>query len=88
MTRQVLKYKPKCILIHDFEIFRYRYAARGMDNVHIFKAFIPNTGLLWEDNLINKDLVTRVDVLIGSYSKHISPDDTKAWAKLFSAELR
>ena len=84
---QVVRHKPNCVLIHDFEIFRYRFAARGMPNRHIFKAFIPNTGLLWTGDMINRELVARIDRLIGLHSKRISPDDTGGWIELFSAEL-
>lgn len=85
--QQVIKHKPNCVLIHDFEVFRYRFAARGMPNMHLFKAFIPNTGLLWTGDMINRELVTRIDRLIGLHSKRISPDDTSGWLELFSAEL-
>ncbi len=85
--QQVVKFKPKCVLIHDFEIFRYRLAARGMSNIHIFKSFVPNTGLLWSDGIIKRDLIARIDYLIGVHSKHISPDDCRGWLELFSSEL-
>jgi hypothetical protein len=85
--QQVVKFNPKCVLIHDFEVFRYRLAARGMDNVHIFKSFIPNTGLLWSDGIINRDLIDRIDYLISENSKHISPDDYGGWLELFSSEM-
>ncbi len=85
--RQVVKFKPKCLLIHDFEVFRYRFAARGMKNSHIFKAFIPNTGLLWTGDVIGRELVTRIDGLIKMHSKRISPDDSDGWLALFSEEL-
>ena len=58
-----------------------------MPNMHLFKAFIPNTGLLWTGDMINRELVTRIDRLIGLHSKRISPDDTSGWLELFSAEL-
>jgi hypothetical protein len=85
--RQVVKYKPKCVLIHDFEVFRYRFAARRMPNTHVFKAFIPNTGLLWVGDRINRHLVARIDDLIRKHSTNISPNDISGWLKLLSAEV-
>ena len=85
--QQVVRFKPKCVLIHDFEVFRYRLAARGVANVHIFKSFIPNTGLLWADGIIKRDLIARIDYLIGVHSKRISPDDSNGWLELFSTEM-
>jgi hypothetical protein len=86
--KRVIKYKPKCVLIHDFEVFRYRLAARGMANCYIFKSLVPNTGLLWEGHLIDKKSIVLIDCIIKKHLNQISLDDIEAWKNTFSIEMR
>lgn len=85
--KKVIDCRPKCVLVHDFEVFRYRFAARGMANVYIFKSLIPNTGLLWNDLLINQKSVMVIDNVIKKNLNHIPLDDIEGWKDVLSIEM-
>lgn len=83
--REVAKRAPHrpWIVIHDFEIEDYRRAAAGFRQTHRFKAYNPNTGLLW-NNTTHARRAKSIDRVIKANSKALEPDDIDSWKEAFA----
>jgi hypothetical protein len=83
--REVAKRAPHrpWIVIHDFEVEDYRRAASGFRQSHRFKAYNPNTGLLW-NNTTHARRAKSIDQVIKANAKNLEPDNTPRWLNLFS----
>ncbi len=83
--REVAKRSPHrpWIVIHDFEVEDYRRAASGFRQVHRFKAYNPNTGLLW-NNTTHARRAKSIDRIIKANAKALEPDDIPRWLNVFS----
>ena len=69
------------ILIHDFEVAEYQQAARGFSQRYSFKAYNPQSGLVF-----NKPhtAVKSLNKVLKEKSKSLEPDDVKGWLAVFS----
>jgi len=65
------------IAIHDFEVDEYKAAAAGFRQLHKFKAYNPETGLV-SNSIINTRHLAR---LLKENSKALQPDDVNAWIR-------
>lgn len=82
--REVAKRAPHrpWIVIHDFEVDDYRRAASGFRQSHRFKAYNPNTGLLW-NNTTHARRAKSIDRIIKANAKTLEPDDIDGWSSEF-----
>jgi hypothetical protein len=70
------------IAIHDFEVDEYRQAATGFTNVHRFRAYNPETGLVW-NNAAASTRLKSLNRILKDHSKTLQPDDVQGWATAF-----
>ena len=70
------------IAIHDFEVEEYRQAAAAFRTVHRFRAYNPETGLVWNSTVASSRLKS-LDRILKNYSKILQPDDVEGWATAF-----
>lgn len=70
------------IAIHDFEVDEYRQAAAAFTNVHRFRAYNPETGLVCNQPVPSSHLKS-LDRILRAHSKTLQPDDVEGWATAF-----
>jgi hypothetical protein len=83
--REVSKRAPHrpWVLIHDFEVADYRRAAAGFRQGHRFKAYNPNTGLLW-NSTTHARRAKSIDRIVKAHAKTLDPNDIPRWLNAFS----
>jgi predicted O-methyltransferase YrrM len=74
------------VVIHDFELPQYRSAARRFPHRHSFRAFNPETGIVWQNELVRSDALMKIDAVMKRHAHRLEPDDTNGWLQAF-AEL-
>lgn len=84
--RQLTAQKPTDILvvIHDFEINDYRSAAAGFEHSYTFKAFTPQTGVVWNGQADRVGVIKNLQSEVKRWAKGTEPDDLKGWLKVLS----
>ena len=84
--RAIADYHPKraIVVIHDFEIQAYREAASGFLHQFIFKAFTPQTGVVWNGNKDLMKTLRQASSAIKRNAKKVAPDDVGEWKKVLS----
>jgi hypothetical protein len=70
------------IVIHDFEVDEYQRAASGFRQRHRFRAYNPETGLIWNNGNEPRD-VRSFDRVLKRGAKTLAPDNIEAWRRLF-----
>jgi len=75
------------IVIHDYEIKRYRQASKGISHRFDFNAIFPNTGLVWDKKSIDKSILKKLNNLIYNNSRIIKATDIDLWKQKFKNEL-
>ena len=70
------------IAIHDFEVAEYRQAAARFANVHRFREFNPETGLVCNHATSSSQLKS-LNRTLKVHSKILQPDDVEGWAIAF-----
>jgi len=73
--------RPALVAIHDFENFAYRYGVKGFSRVYRFTAFLPNTGVAWNDETLTLAELQALNDLI-SKNRQLAPQDLNAWANV------
>jgi predicted O-methyltransferase YrrM len=69
------------VAIHDFEVEAHARAARAFRRKFVFKAFTPQTGVVWNgDRGLTTDL-RRAELAVRRHAKMFEPDDVRGWAK-------
>ncbi|HEY8225116.1 MAG TPA: hypothetical protein VIG25_07555 [Pyrinomonadaceae bacterium] len=81
LTRRQLE---SLVVIHDFEVPSYIEVARAFRHRYAFKAFNPETGVLWQDDAGHRDALREIDAVIKRHARRVGPDDVEAWVELFS----
>jgi predicted O-methyltransferase YrrM len=78
--------KPSNVLvvIHDYEVNEYRAAAADFEHRHTFKAFTPQTAVVWNGNIASTELIRRLQTQIKRFARTIEPDDVDGWLKVLS----
>lgn len=74
------------VVIHDFEQQAYQVAASSFAYRKRFKAFNPETGLVWNHRCIDPNLIHQVARIIHKNANHIDPTDVAAWLTVFKKE--
>ena len=72
------------IVIHDYEVKEYRVASADFEHRHTFKAFTPQTGVVWNGNVASSELIQRLKSQIQKFARTIEPDDIEGWLKVLS----
>ena len=74
------------IVIHDFEIGDYRDAASSFEHRQIFRAFTPQTGVVWNGSPQPVAVLKKLNRQIIHHSKNIPVDDLTGWRRVLRAE--
>jgi hypothetical protein len=74
------------IVIHDFEIRNYRDAASSLEHRQIFRAFTPQTGVVWNGSNDRVEVLKKLSRQISGHSRSISVEDVESWRRLFREE--
>jgi hypothetical protein len=72
------------IVIHDYEVIDYRAAAADFEHRHAFKAFTPQTAVVWNGNVASTELVKSLQSKVKRFGRTIEPDDVDGWLKVLS----
>ena len=84
--RALSQHRPPAslVVIHDFEVESYIEAARAFRHRYAFKAFNPETGVLWQNGADMRDVLKEIDSVIKRHARYLQPDDVDAWLQAFS----
>lgn len=83
--RAVGRWGARLAVVHDFETFAYRRAARYFAHRYRFKALVPNTGVLWNGTATTLEQLRLLDNLIKRHRQELEPEDISGWASVFDA---
>lgn len=72
------------IVIHDYEVNDYRAASADFEHRHTFKAFTPQTGVVWNGNTAWAAQIKSLKIQIQKFARAIEPDDVDGWLKVLS----
>lgn len=72
------------IVIHDFEVPEYINVARRFRHRYSFKAFNPETGIVWQNGFETRRMLKKIDQIIKRNSQRLEPDDIDGWLKAFA----
>lgn len=80
--KKALEIKTKFLIIHDFENPYYYFNLFRSRKVKRIKSLVPNTGIIYSQNVEEKDLLHLIKV-IEDNSKIIDVNDIKSWREAF-----
>ena len=66
-------------VVHDFEIFEYRYAARAFRHRVVFDAMTPQTAVCWQDSTVDGGFLKDLRWRITEHVEDIAPSDRSVW---------
>jgi hypothetical protein len=72
------------VVLHDYNLWRLRLAARNFQNRLSFDAFNPQCGVLWNGRPERRLALKRVSDIIRRYARSIPPGDVRRWRRVFS----
>lgn len=72
------------VVIHDFEVQAYREAAKLFRHRFIFRAFTPQTGVVWNGGRGLTKALKRAELVIKHHSKTLEPDHVSDWSKVLA----
>lgn len=75
------------VIIHDYEQRAYQEAARTFKNRFNFTAFNPNTGIVWNDQKIDKKRLVALNRLLKSNALQVQPDNIAFWKSIIHSKL-
>ena len=86
--RNVVRKQPRhpWIVIHDFEVDEYQQAASGFQRRHRFRAYNPETGLMW-NNGNGPSRPKALNRILKNNAGALAPDDIEGWIKSCPAFL-
>ena len=86
--REVVQQNPphSLIVIHDFQERQYQVAARGMQNTFVFDALVPQVGVLWNGDLVQRRDLQNVCKLISKNANKSNSCDRNFWLQVLSRE--
>ena len=70
------------IVIHDFEISDYREAAFNFEYRQIFRAFTPQTGVVWNGSTQPVEILKRLNRQIIEHSKKVPVEEVNGWRRV------
>jgi len=74
------------IVIHDFEVKDYRDAASTFEHKQIFRAFTPQTAVVWNGLRHQLEILKKLSRQITQESKNIAVDDVIGWRRVLREE--
>jgi hypothetical protein len=82
--REVVKRRHfhSLVVIHDFEQQAYRRAARGAKRCFVFDVFVPQVGILWEDDTITKRQLKELCSLLAGSASPGNAGDRGLWKQV------
>jgi predicted O-methyltransferase YrrM len=72
------------IVIHDFEVPQYVQAAWAFRHRFAFKAYNPETGVVWQTGNKIADTLKRIDSIMKRNANSLEPDDVDGWLRVLS----
>ena len=75
------------VVLHDYNLWRLRLAARKFDNRISFDAFNPQCCAMWHGHPERKSIFKKVNRIIHQHAGHIALTNVREWKKVFSNEL-
>ena len=78
--RSVIGKQPRhpWIVIHDFEVEEYQHAATGFRQGHRFRAYNPETGLMWNSGN-GPSTLRSFDRALKKNARSLAPNDVEGW---------
>jgi predicted O-methyltransferase YrrM len=67
------------VVIHDFEIQAYREAAKAFESRFVFKAFNPQTGIVWNGDKALVKALKQIEVGARQNAAKLEPEDVSGW---------
>ena len=83
--RAVGAWRTHLVVVHDYETFVHRLAARAFTHRYRFKALVPNTGVLWNGATPTPEQLRLLDNLIKRHRQELEPGDISGWIRVFDA---
>lgn len=71
------------VVIHDFEVPEYINVARQFRYRYPFKAFNPETGVVWQNGLEIRRSLKTIDDVTKRHAPRLEPDDVDGWLEAF-----
>ena len=71
------------IVIHDFEVPDYINVAKRFRYRYSFKAFNPETGVVWQNGLEIRQTLKTIDEVMKRHAQRMEPDDVDGWLEAF-----
>lgn len=75
--------RSSLVVIHDYEVPDYIKGTRPFRYRYSFKAFNPETGVVWEGEAKSRDTFKRIDRVMKQHAQYLEPDDVEGWLKAF-----
>jgi predicted O-methyltransferase YrrM len=71
------------VVIHDYEVPEYIKGAQVFRYRFSFRAFNPETGVVWESGSRIRETLKQIDRVIKRHAQQLEPDDVDGWLKAF-----
>jgi len=71
------------VVIHDYEVPEYIKGAQVFRYRFSFRAFNPETGVVWERGSRIRETFKQIDRVIKRHAQQLEPDDVDGWLKAF-----
>jgi hypothetical protein len=71
------------VVIHDYEVPEYIKGAQDFRYRFSFRAFNPETGVVWERGSRIRETLKQIDRVIKLHAQELEPDDVDGWLKAF-----
>ena len=71
------------VVIHDYEVPEYIKGAQVFRYRFSFRAFNPETGVVWEQESRIRETLKQIDRVVKRHAQQLEPDDVDGWLKAF-----
>jgi len=71
------------VVIHDYEVPEYIKGAQVFRYRFSFRAFNPETGVVWERESRIREMLKQIDRVVKRHAQQLEPDDVDGWLKAF-----
>ena len=75
------------VVIHDFEVPEYINVAKPFRYRYSFKAFNPETGVVWQNGFETRHMLKKIDEIIRRHAQRLAPDDIDGWLEAFEQSV-
>ena len=86
--RRVAALRPlkQLVVIHDYEISDYREATSDFEHRQIFRAFTPQTGVVWNGSELPIEILKSLNSQINKHSKNVAVEHVNGWKRVLKSE--